>query len=572
MKIAMLYDDDAYLELPDRRLGRSDRRKGLWGRHVAGKEFLDAFLYHGTWQELVAVVRNRSSRESIIDRCRNHPSSRDQTRRLQIVDEKDFHSSFFPEPPADLLYVPQPPDPKYAWARQYGGPTSFSICGVTHTLCTPQANRWLISLVTAPFEEFDTLICTSTAVVRMVRDVVGAYTDFLRDRFGGQPRLKAKLECVPLGVNTTKFSPAEELEKDQQRARLGIDRDEIVVLFVGRLSAHSKVHPFPMYAGLAEAARRTRQKVRLLISGWAENDKVLKAYLDGGRQFADNVRITVVDGTSAEDRFGAWKAADIFTSLSDNIQETFGLVIVEAMAAGLPVVASDWDGYRDLVDDGQTGLLVPTAMMAGATASSTSRLILGEISYAQFLGECNQASIVDVSATAEAFVRLISDPALRRRMGIAGRARAVELFSWEKVISVYESLWEDQEHERQKHIKRAENRKPRSACPSIYPPLEDSFSGYPTQWLTEDMRVIASKRAASHLKPLLELPISNYAGHRRITEIDVLNELLDQARIPTQLGELRRDLMSRGNAAELSDSTLAWMLKYGLLERVDAGW
>ena len=45
----------------------------------------------------------------------------------------------------------------------------------------------------------------------------------------------------------------------------------------------------------------------------------------------------------------AYAAADIFVSLSDNIQETFGLTPVEAMAAGLPVVASDWDGYRETI-------------------------------------------------------------------------------------------------------------------------------------------------------------------------------------------------------------------------------
>ena len=44
----------------------------------------------------------------------------------------------------------------------------------------------------------------------------------------------------------------------------------------------------------------------------------------------------------------------------------FGLVIVEAMASGLPVVATDWNGYRDLVAHGDSGFLVPTAMVAAS--------------------------------------------------------------------------------------------------------------------------------------------------------------------------------------------------------------
>src|SRR6516164_5936950 len=109
---------------------------------------------------------------------------------------------------------------------------------------------------------------------------------------------------------------------------------------------------------------------------------------------ARGVRVTFVDGTQPDTRFAVWHAADIFASLSDSIQETFGLVIVEAMASGLPVVASDWDGYRDLVADGETGFLVPTSMVRGGTADATARLLLGATDYDGFLAECNQAVAV----------------------------------------------------------------------------------------------------------------------------------------------------------------------------------
>ncbi|MBI3542646.1 MAG: glycosyltransferase, partial [Deltaproteobacteria bacterium] len=54
-----------------------------------------------------------------------------------------------------------------------------------------------------------------------------------------------------------------------------------------------------------------------------------------------------------------WQAADIFCSLADNVQETFGLTPLEAMAAGLPQVVSDWNGYRDTVRHGVDGFRVP---------------------------------------------------------------------------------------------------------------------------------------------------------------------------------------------------------------------
>ena len=56
-----------------------------------------------------------------------------------------------------------------------------------------------------------------------------------------------------------------------------------------------------------------------------------------------------LNGKVLGDREKAYSGADIFTFPIDNTQESFGLAPIEAMAAGLPVIASDWDGLRDTV-------------------------------------------------------------------------------------------------------------------------------------------------------------------------------------------------------------------------------
>ncbi len=71
-------------------------------------------------------------------------------------------------------------------------------------------------------------------------------------------------------------------------------------------------------------------------------------------------------------------------------------MIVEAMASGLPVAATDWDGYRDLVEDGRTGLLVPTTMVCGASGAATSRLMFGELDHDHFLAEVSQYDLIRV--------------------------------------------------------------------------------------------------------------------------------------------------------------------------------
>jgi glycosyltransferase involved in cell wall biosynthesis len=84
-------------------------------------------------------------------------------------------------------------------------------------------------------------------------------------------------------------------------------------------------------------------------------------------------------------------------------------VVLEAMAAGRPVVATAVSGTPELVDDGRTGLLVPSG---------------------------------DPAALAEAIIDLASDPAKRERMGAAGRARAADRFGMDAMLDAYEALFE----------------------------------------------------------------------------------------------------------------------------------
>ena len=172
-----------------------------------------------------------------------------------------------------------------------------------------------------------------------------------------------------------------------------------------------------MFRGASEAARTTGRAVHLMLAGWAAHPAVAEAFKDGARAFAANVRTSLLDGRDPATRRNVWHAADVFVSPSDNIQETFGLAVVEAMASGLPVVASDWDGYRDLVVDGQTGFLVPTVMVEGATAAATARLLVGELTYDHFLAEISQATAVDMPGMAAALGRLVGDPALPKPDG-----------------------------------------------------------------------------------------------------------------------------------------------------------
>ncbi len=160
-RVALVYDDNAYVEAGGGALG-------LMGRQVAGRSFLDAYLAHGTFSELAALVQKRASGSSLEQLWRDHPATSVGCGTLRLIERSEFHQTFGSAPPATIVHAPQPPDPALAWARQQLGRHAFALSGVTHTLCSLDAIELLRSLVTAPFEPYDALVCTSRAVADMV--------------------------------------------------------------------------------------------------------------------------------------------------------------------------------------------------------------------------------------------------------------------------------------------------------------------------------------------------------------------------------------------------------------------
>lgn len=139
----------------------------------------------------------------------------------------------------------------------------------------------------------------------------------------------------------------------------------------------------------------------------------------------------------------AYAGADIFLSLVDNLQETFGITPLEAMAAGLPAVVSDWNGYRDTVRNGIDGFRIPT--WAPAPGPGVRIAALYELSDDYDLHSSRTSTLVSIDAgqLVNRLSQLVGSAELRREMGEAGRLRARQVFDWRIIYSRYRELWSE---------------------------------------------------------------------------------------------------------------------------------
>ena len=208
--------------------------------------------------------------------------------------------------------------------------------------------------------------------------VSGAARHFISRYFPGE------YEIIPNGVDLERFSNAQPFEELR-------DGRTVNILFVGRLEERKGlIHLLKAYHRL----RKRKVDARLLVVGSGPKLREHRRFV-GLRGIRD---VEFLGRVSDDEKVRYFASADIYCAPNTG-QESFGIVLLEAMAAGVPIVASDIHGFKRVVERNVQGLLVEPR---------------------------------NHRALAAALYALARDPDLRHEMGDAGRARAPE-FSWDRV-------------------------------------------------------------------------------------------------------------------------------------------
>ena len=402
-------------------------------------------------------------------------------------------------------------------------------------------------ILAAPVMPWDALICTSRVAKQSVSVLFELQAQYFAWRFGVKSFTVPQLPIIPLGVHAQDFEFSLD-DKQTARSSLALAADEVAVLFAGRLSFHAKAHPYPMLIALQTAAERTGQKVQLLLCGQFPNDAVKEAFLSGAAHYAPSIRTQWVDGKSFDAYRNAWAASDLFVSLSDNLQETFGITPLEAMASGLPVLVSDWDGYKDTVVDGETGYRIPTWMPPPDLGTALAAAFeAGTINYDRYIGlACLDVSL-DHQQLVDRLAGLLSSPSKRAEMGAAGRRRVKTFYDWQVVMQQHLMLWKSLEEQRQKAI--LDPSPALRQAPTSDPARQDPyrvFAGFPTQVIRGETIV---QLGSSHTQPspwqgLLKDKLFSYAADAlsNQAQVDVLLAELDKHPLGISLINLSRAL------------------------------
>ncbi|MEE4562238.1 glycosyltransferase family 4 protein [Paenibacillus polymyxa] len=396
-------------------------------------------------------------------------------------------------------------------------PITYTIHGASY----PEyiQNFYLMQLL-APVQPYDSLICTSTSVKKVVQSILERISLDLLEKKQIKLSYNGRLDVIPLGVDTDHFKPIDQMEARQQ---LNIPPNKFVLLWLGRLSAFDKADLYPLLI----VFRRLLKKNNDLLLVLAGHDRAANPHLPSLKQYVDELGITehvvFMQDYNVIKRNVIFSAADIFTSPIDNLQETFGLTPIEAMACGIPQVVSDFDGYKDTVCEGVTGFKIPTVWTKCDTDIQTAGLLPCNMEHRLVFHHLLTAQSValDLDCYESRIQLLIDNPDLKRQMGENSRERALSLYQWKHVVDQYDALWEELSH-----IEKMNNQAKESGLISFLEPhYFQDFNVYVSEIIDVDSELFITEEGKEIIEGKLSY-VNHYEEEEALLETGVAWQVL----------------------------------------------
>ena len=409
----------------------------MLGKKVANFEFLKALLKYGSFQEFHFFLPTDETRLNLQNALSKLGKENEISKRFKLyslLDLKDklmannyevFHQGDF------MTYFPA-----LCCIRNKYAKNKFPITGVTHSLSYRENFlshfNVLSSAAVAPY---DSIICTSSSARQVLEKIFNQINVNFQQQFNIPTSYRGKFDYIPLGIDLESFNRT---DREECRKRLNLPLDKTILLAVSRFSVYNKMDLYPLLRAFKMVLDSSKEKDILLLLAGADKLNYVPALEDFSNRLGIREFVRFKVNFSDEEKPFFYSAADIFVSPSDNFQETFGLSVIEAMASRLPVVVSDFNGYKDLVQHGIDGFRIPTYWADCTDEISELNTILFKDIYHLYY---SQSIVIDVPMMSKFLLDLINNPDLRTKFGESGRRSVEKRFSWKVIIKKYQKTW-----------------------------------------------------------------------------------------------------------------------------------
>lgn len=515
----------------------------LVGRTVANAQFLKALLQYSSFEEISLFIGETADLAVLEDLTKswNVPEERLAAYTVWQLPEVLLRNRL------DVLHHASHVDRLYDLIaiRNRFGTKTIPVTGQIHSLSYPRFYQESARHLFVKPSASDGLFCSSSAG----RHVIERGFDRLQDEaqragFSG-PVTRWDLPLVPLGTDLSSITAG---DRAATRKALNIPEDACLLTSLARFTEYDKLDLFPVLRVLERLVREPSAgapPVYLLLAGARQGTKTPEMLELWARHLGVFERLRLKVDFQDDEKKHLLAASDVFVSAVDNVQETFGQSVIEALGAGLPVVASDFDGYKDTVDE-TVGVRVPSRLNVDWAELSEIAPLLYERPLHLVLGQSVEIEL----APLEAAVRtLVSDRPRREKLGKAAAERAKTRYAWDVVIPKYEYEW---------HRLAATGAKPSGQSHPLRLDYGNFFSHFTTAGFEPTRQVVRGPHAKEFII---------YPELKHLFVEDDVRALLAYCETRRSMGEVEAEMTKRliDRRPWVARLVVGWLVKQGLL-------
>ena len=443
--------------------------------------------------------------------------------------------------------------------RNHLSKSIFPITSLTHSLSYQNYGLFFSNHINNCVSSRDAIVASSNAAQKVIKN----YFELLHKNWNLPSNFSyPNIPIIPLGINIDTFTEINDGEKLNAKKKLchltkNITDNTVLILSHGRLSLDDKMDILPLIQALSRVKELTNKKFHLILSGRNRKDdnypKAIKKMAE-----LNNISYSIIDSPDNELMQNLFFASDIFVSISDNLQESFGLSLLEASLASLPSITSNWNGYRDIIIHEKTGFLIPTYNLNKTPYLDLIGPILPDNINQLFRA---QSTVIDVKKLADALLLLIENQDLRKKLGDNARKHIHSNFTWPNIIQKWENLWQEL------WDKKIDVEKLKTNYHLNFISQNLLFKNHASNILNDNSTIktsiygekVRSKKAVIFFWPDLSIYINEKDIHK----------LLVLARQNISIKELKNRLITNETTEEKINYLIYWALKEDLIEIIE---